>query len=442
MRKVLLSATLMAVAAAVSAGADKKPPKKPDRPFSIAVIASPRPPPKTEYDTTAAKEVSDSIADIQNNIRDKRQDWFTLVSDPEQAEVILELAGRGEELDHGSVLRGRVYVLSLEPTPIIGQGGLNSPSAKFRVWREAASDVGGRLQHFLQKIYDTLSGPRKVGVKPLAVMQNDRGVDLFRSDQVDASLAAFGEAIRLSPGLPSPHFNRGLVLSSRKDYEHATADFDETLRLEPSHPKAHLFRGIAYRERGMLEPARADLEEAVRIDPKDGAAHLGRGAVLQSLGEPRAAIADLDQAIALGASKGEALAARGSAYQALGEKDKALADLDAALAAGYRSAVLYHNRGRMLREKNDPRACESFAQAAVLDKTDADALFERGLCNVKQGQLDWAIADFSEVIRQKPDRAEAWWNRGLCYGKQKKTRLASADRAQALKLDPGLARKK
>ena len=224
MRNALLSAALVAAAAPVFAGGDKKLPKKPDRPLTIAVTASPRPAPTTEVEIQAAKELSDSLADIQSSLRDKRKDWFSLVSDPEQAEIILEVAGRAREPEHGTVIRGRAFVLSLEPTTILGQGALNPNSLDVRVWRQAAN--------------------------------------------------------------------------------------------------------------------------------------------------------------------------------------------------------------------------ESFAQAAVLDKTDADALFERGLCNVKQGQVDWAIADFSEVIRQKPDRAEAWWNRGLCYGKQKKTRLASADRAQALKLDPGLARKK
>lgn len=442
MRTALFSAALAVAAATTSAGGDKKLPKKPDRPLTIAVTASPRPPANTEDEIKAAKELSDSLADIQSSFRDKRKDWFSLVAEPEQAEIILEVAGRAREVEHGTVIRGRAYVLGLEPTPILGQGDLNPNSLDFRVWRQAANDITSRLQVFCQSTYDTLSASRKLGVRPLAVIQNDRGIGLAKSDKMDEAVAAFGEAIRLAPSFVIPRFNRGLARSTRKDYEGAIADFDETLRLEPAHPKANLFRGYAYRERGMLERARDDFAEAIRIDPKSGDAQLARGGVLQSLGDSRGAIADLDPLIASGTHKGEALALRGVAYQALGEKDRALADFDAALFAGYRSAPLYYHRGRMLREKNDPRACESFGQAAILDKTDPDALFERGLCNVKQGQLDWAIADFSEVIRQKPERAEAWWNRGLCYGKQKKTRLASADRGQALKLDPGLAAKK
>jgi hypothetical protein len=135
MQKALISATLVAVAATVFAADDKKLPKKPDRPFSIAVTAAPKATPITEDETKAAKELSDSLADVQNSIRDKRKDWFSLVPDPEQAEVILELAGRGREPGHGMVLRGRVYVLGREPTTILGQGALNPNSLDFRFWQ-------------------------------------------------------------------------------------------------------------------------------------------------------------------------------------------------------------------------------------------------------------------------------------------------------------------
>ena len=70
---------------------DKKLPKQPDRPFAVAVTASPRPTPSSEAETKAAKEVSDSMADLQEHIRNKRKAWFTLVTDPAEAEILLEI---------------------------------------------------------------------------------------------------------------------------------------------------------------------------------------------------------------------------------------------------------------------------------------------------------------------------------------------------------------
>jgi len=435
-------AVLVAAAALHAGGDDKKLPKKPDRPFTLAVTASPRPAPSNEVEAKEAKEVTDSLADVRKNVQDKRRDWFTLVEDPAQADIILEIKGRGWEKDHGAVVQGRVFVLDMDPTPIIGQGAVNSNSISFSFWREAAGNMTGRLQSFCQKTYDSISAARRRGIRPLGVIENDRGVELFKSGHHDEAKQAFGEAIRLSPASALPHFNRGLLHSTLKDYEHAMADFDATLRIDPSYPKASFYRGMVHRERGELEPARADFTEAIRIDAKNGEAYLSRGGVLKSLGDTKAAVADFDQAVSLGGRKGEALAQRGSAYQALGESEKALADYDAALAAGPESGALHYNRGLLLAAKGDPRACGAFSAAVALDKTDLDSLFERGLCSAKHGELERAIADFSECARLRPNMALAYFNRGICYGKQKRVKLASADRARALKLDQGLATKK
>jgi tetratricopeptide (TPR) repeat protein len=442
MERLTLAALLLAAAANVSAGDGPKLPKKPDRPFAVAVTAVVHPAPSSEAENRAAKEVSDSIADLQNSIRDKRKDWFSLVTDPEQAEIILEIDRRAPEAGHGTVLRGRTFVLEMKPFEILGQGDLNPNSLDFRIWRQAASDMTQRLQVFCQKTYDDISKARKLGIRPLAVVQNDQGVKQLKADKFDEAIASLGEAIRLAPSFALPRFNRGLAFTSKKDYDHAIADFDEAIRLDPGQAKTYLFRGLVYRELGKTEPARADFDEAIRIDPKDGEAHLARGRLLRSLGDDRGSLPELDQAVALSSAKGEALAERGSTYAALGEKDKALLDLDAALGDGYRTSGVYYRRGHLLSGKDDAAACESFEQAVRLDKANVDALFERGICNHKNGLTSKAIDDFSEVIRLKPDRAEAWWNRGLCYVKTKQTRLANADRLQALKLDPGLARKK
>jgi tetratricopeptide (TPR) repeat protein len=420
---------------------DKKLPKQPDHPFSVAVTASPRPTPSTEAETKAAKDVSDSIADLQEHIRNKRKDWFALVTDPAEAEILLEIESRGREAGHGAVLRGRVLVLDIEPSTILGQGALNPNSLNFKDWREAAGDMAGRLQVYCQKSYDRFSAARKRGARPLAVIANDRGVSLLKAGRKEEAKQAFSEAIRLSPGSPVAFFNRGLVNSILLDYETAIADFDAVLRLDPSHAKAHLQRGIAHREHGDLEAARADLTEAIRTNPKDADALVARARTVKRMGDTKAALVDFDEAIRLD-TRPDTLLERAILLTSMGEADRALADYDAILKMGPGSAAVHYNRGRLLAAKGDPRACGAFETAVTRDKSDPDSLFERGLCSAKRGELDKAIADFGECVRLKPTMAVAYFNRGLCYGKQNKVKLASADRAQALKLDPSLAKPK
>ena len=435
---------LAALPGTLIGGDDKGLPKKPDRPFALAVVVAPRPAPTNEAEAKATKEINDSQADVQESIRNKRKSWFTLVDDPTRAEILLEIKGRGWEQGHGAVLQGQVRVFHLDAVKIIGQGGLNPNSWSFKYWRDAASDMTGRLQLFCQKSYERISDARRKGVRPLAVVANDRGVDQMKGDQLDAAIASFDEAIRLAPTLALPHFNKGIALSSRKDWPASRACFDAALKIDQGYQKAYYYRAEARREQGDMPGARADLDEAIRLDPKHLDAWLERANLLCKLGENRAAVADFDQVIVLDPKrKGGILARQGQEWERLGDAERALAAYEAAVAAGYSDAAVHYNRGRLLASSgNEARACAAFTLAAVLDAQDPDILLQRGVCRAKQGQLAQAIQDFSECIRLKPELAAAYYNRALCYSKQGKAKLATADRARALKLDPKIASRK
>ncbi len=65
-----------------------------------------------------------------------------------------------------------------------------------------------------------------------------------------------------------------------------------------------------------------------------------------------------------------------------------------------------------------------------------EAFFSRGLCYFNEGDLDRAIADFTEAIRLKPDMAVAYFNRGHAYKENGDKDKAEQDyeRARALGL--------
>jgi tetratricopeptide (TPR) repeat protein len=442
-RRLSVALALMLVPAGLHAGDDKKLPKRPDRPLAVAVRVLEKPGAPAP-DAKTQKEIQDSIEDVLGSLRGKRKDWFTVVDDPGQAEILLEIEGRGFEQNHGAVLRGQVRVLNLEPFPIIGQGALNPGGWSFKYWREASGDMAGRLQTYCQKTYDSIVEARKSGFRPIAVAANDRGIALMRKDDAAGALASFDEAIRLAPGFALPHFNRGLVLSIQKDWPGSRAAFDAAVQLDPKYQRALYYRAESRRETGDLPGARADLDEAVRLDPKHADAWYDRGSVLASLGEHKAAIEDYDQAATLAPKlRGKVLARQGQSWERLGDTERALAAYSAAAASGYEDAALHYNRGRLLAAAGDEaKACTAFTAAAGLDAKDPAILFERGVCRAKRGQTAQAIEDFSECIRLSPEMAPAYYNRGLCYTKQGKVKLAAADKARALKLDPKIASRK
>jgi tetratricopeptide (TPR) repeat protein len=443
--RVFLAALAVLVSPAILfASNDKKLPKRPDRPLSVAVQVVPQPAPTNEAETKAQKEVQDSLADVRESLRSKRKDWFTLVDDPAEAEILVELEGRGWEQKHGAVLRGTVRVLNQNPFKIIGQGALNPGGWSFKYWREAAGDMTARLQNYCQQTYSSVVEARQTGVRPLAVAANDRGVDQMRKDDVTSALVSFDEAIRLAPGFAMPHFNRGLALAIKKDWPGALVSYDAALKIDPGYRRGHYFRAEARRENGDMAGSRTDLDEAIRQDPRHADAWLDRASTLSALGEHKAAIDDYDQVIALDPKqKGRALARQGLAWERLGDTPRALAAYEAAAALGTAEAALHYNLGRLLAASgSEAKACVAFGEAASLDARDADILLERGVCRAKRGQVAQAIDDFSEAVRLKPDMAAAWYNRSLCYTKQGKAKMAASDKARAIKLDPKVASRK
>ncbi|MDR2662502.1 MAG: CHAT domain-containing protein [Treponema sp.] len=70
---------------------------------------------------------------------------------------------------------------------------------------------------------------------------------------------------------------------------------------------------------------------------------------------------------------------------------------------------------------------------------DADFYYNRGVDNYQAGDLDAAIADWTEAIRLNPEDAYAYYNRGVAYKNQGDLDRAIADYTAALALNPELA---
>src|SRR5262249_7737007 len=80
------------------------------------------------------------------------------------------------------------------------------------------------------------------------------------------------------------------------------------------------------------------------------------------------------------------------------------------------SAIAHHERGISYKSKGDvDRAIANFSEAIRLDPKYAEAYYVRGVAYGNKGDLDRAIADYSEAIRLDPKLAAAYNNRGNAY---------------------------
>ena len=70
---------------------------------------------------------------------------------------------------------------------------------------------------------------------------------------------------------------------------------------------------------------------------------------------------------------------------------------------------------------------------------EALAVNDRGVASFKKGEVDKAIADFTEAIRLNPKAVSAYVNRALAADTKGQLELALADCNTAIQLDPKLA---
>jgi len=96
----------------------------------------------------------------------------------------------------------------------------------------------------------------------------------------------------------------------------------------------------------------------------------------------------------------------------------------------------YLNRGDAKTAHGDlDGAIADYTQALKLDPKLADAACDRGLARQAQGDLDGAIADYTEALKIKPKFTIAYRNRGLARQAQGDMDGAIADYTHALSLD-------
>jgi tetratricopeptide (TPR) repeat protein len=104
------------------------------------------------------------------------------------------------------------------------------------------------------------------------------------------------------------------------------------------------------------------------------------------------------------------------------------------------NAEAFNNRGTARRDKGDLNgALADFTEALRLKPDYAEAFNNRGTARRDKGDFDGALADFTEALRLKPDYAEAFNNRGTARRDKGDFDGALADFTEALRLKPDYA---
>ena len=103
-------------------------------------------------------------------------------------------------------------------------------------------------------------------------------------------------------------------------------------------------------------------------------------------------------------------------------------------------ATAYLDRGKAYRNKGDlDKAIADYTEAIRLNPKLTGAFGCRGLAFEKRGDFNQAIADFTEAIRLGPTLSVGPYDRGEAYSKKGDLDKAIADYTEAIRLDPEMA---
>ena len=167
----------------------------------------------------------------------------------------------------------------------------------------------------------------------------------YLSQDLDASILAYDQAIRLRPDLAEAYNNRGNAKSGLQQYKDAIADYDKALRLKADYAEAYYNRGHAKIDLRQYKDAIADYDEAIRLKPDFAEAYNNRGKAKVNFQQYKGALVDFDEALRLKADYAGAYYNRGHVRNDLKQYKDAIADFDQAIRLNPDLAIAYYSRG-------------------------------------------------------------------------------------------------
>jgi tetratricopeptide (TPR) repeat protein len=193
------------------------------------------------------------------------------------------------------------------------------------------------------------------------------------------------------------YWDRYIHTGDKSTIDHEIDQMVEVIRENPHNPEARVVLAEVYLEKGMHKEALDQTLQVLDQYPDNEGALLISGITKSRQDQPQAAAEFLERFVAL-------------------RKDQPMATMDTALEAAYYYLGISYSK---LNQPND--AIPALEAALVIDRTDADALYQLGKAYQASGQPEVALMHYHEAVRFGPVFAEVYTGMTECYSSLNQT---------------------
>lgn len=267
--------------------------------------------------------------------------------------------------------------------------------------------------------------------------QNNLGITLHKSGNVDDAIEHFRTAIRIRPNNANALANLGSALADTGQFEQALAHLHESIRIQPNHLVGHINLGDVLIRAGRPQEAISEFQQAIRIKPDNALAEYNLARALVATGQTEEAPEHYREAVRLFPNYFKAHVDFGALLVRTGHPQEAIEEFHAALGVSPDDPTALNNLAvALMKTGRFSEAIEHTEHALQFAPDNPDAYSLMGLAWTQLGDIPQAIEQFQRALQLNANHITARHNLGVLLAKSGKTSEAIEQFQDELRLDP------
>ncbi len=230
----------------------------------------------------------------------------------------------------------------------------------------------------------------------------------FAINKTSVTIESLRRAAKLEPENKEILLKLGELFYIVMKYDSAIFYVNRSLSMEETNPKAHFQKGMILKESGDTANAILSFQTAVDQDQKYYEAYVQLGMLHERKGN-NISLGYFDNAVNLRPKSTEARYFRAMYFQNRSAFPEAVKEYDEILKIDSNHVFAWYNIGYITfsQDKNYKRAKQIFDRAYQLDPNYTSAIYMRGLCNEKLGEMQAAAKDYNAALVLSPGYEKA-----------------------------------